>query len=289
MVVDDVEIYTADPYAEYVIPYPEGTYQTKVGSYHIVVALGNMNNGLVSVKISTADVYATGINYNTNNFTFTINIPSSSKVGGYTVGNITGTYDYANDQLINVNCSGQLSAAVSNATLTHPTVAYYNCDGSTSTLQTKFLRRYRSSGATSWSNDTSNADRLVSNTTNNASGQSSLTVRPCGNTFDAYGFASQQDLSSPITVTDIHFWVYNPCDYDITFEIYVYKGANFGSAESIGLGAADKAKAKSWNYVSRGFSSRNYYNFIISVWTKDQTETSTTMSTKLVFDDIYFS
>ena len=210
-------------------------------------------------------------------------------MGSYTVGNITGTYDIANDRLTNVNCSGQIGSAVSNVTLTHPTSGYYNCDGTTSDLRNMFLRKYRSSGASSWSSDTSNEDRIVSNSLNSLAG-TSLSVRPCGNSFDGYGFVLKTDFSSAMTYTDVHFWVYNPCDYDIQFRLYVYKGTGCTTAEQVGLSATkDIAKAHSWVYIARGMGSKTFYNFILSVWTADQTSSSTTMAAKLLFDDVYFS
>ena len=264
-------------------PYPEGTFMAVVGSYKLVIAIGNETNGLVAVRISTADVTPTGITYDKNDGTFSITTTGS--VGGYTVGTISGVYDYANDQLLHVNCSGQIGSAVSDVTLTRP-ANLLTCDANTATLQATFGRRYRSKGASSWSNDTSNTDRIQSETTNVLSGAGSMSVRPCGNSFDAYGFVLKSDLASPQTVGSLHFWVYNPCDYDITFRGYYYKGTSFGSNGQIGFAEADKAKAHSWTYVSRGFTSSAIYNFTITVWTADQTQAATSMSARLVFDDI---
>ena len=274
------------------LDYPEGTFAASVSlmgnGYDLVIAIGNATNNKVAVRISTSDVVPTGITYNSSTKAFSI--PTTGKLADtYTVGTITGTYDAENDRLINVNADGQISAAVSNVTLTRPTNGIYlPCEGSTSDLQGQFGRRYRSKGASSWSNDTSNTDRIQSETSTLLSGNTSMSVRPCGNTYDAYGFVLKNDLGAAKTVKSIHFWVYNPCDYDISFRAYYYKGTGFSNNGQIGLtNAADKAKAHSWTYVSRGFTQSAIYNFILSVWTADQTEAGTSMSARLVFDDIY--
>lgn len=266
--------------------YPEGTFWATISNYKLVIAIGNETNGLVAVRVSTTDAVATGISYNSGNHTFTITTTGS--VGGYTVGNITGTYDVANDRLTGVNCSGQIGAAISDVTLNRPSNgSFYNCDDSTATLQNTFGRRYRSKGASSWSNDTSNADRIQSDTTHHVSGEGGMSVRPCGNSYDAYGFVLKSDYASAKTVANIHFWVYNPCAYDITFRAWYYKATNFGTNGQIGLGSADIAKAGTWTYVSRGFTSSAIYNFTLSVWTADQTQAATSMSARLVFDDVF--
>ena len=286
--IDDVEIYSESPYAEYTPPYPSGTYITTVSSYKLLISFGTRGNGLFAVRISTADINATSLSYNDQNNSFSIS--TNGKVGGYTVGTISGTYNYSNDTLTNVNCSGQIGQAVSNVTLSHPTNgAYYNCDQSTSELQNTFTRRYRSSGG-DWQRDTSSSDRILSNKVYNAAGKSGVSIRPCTNTNDAYGFVLSSDYSSPKSLTDIQFWVYNPCDYDIKFRIYYFKGQNCSDNGQVGLGSSDIAKANSWNYVSRGMANtaQSIYNFNISVWTADQTQTNVTMSARLVFDDIYF-
>ena len=264
------------------IPYPEGTFMAVVGSYKFVIAIGNETNGLVAVRVSTADAVATGIAFDDDDGEFAIT--TTGNVGGYTVGKITGVYDYANDQLVHVGCDGQIGAAVSDVTLTRP-ANLLDCDGNTATLQAAFNRRYRTKGSSKWDIDTGNGDRILSETTNILSGAGSMSLRPCGSTYDAYGFVLKNDMT-PQTLGSIHFWVYNPCDYDITFRGYYYTSASFGSNGAIGFAAVDKAKAHSWTYVSRGFTSSTVYNFTISVWTADQTEAATSMAARLVFDDI---
>ena len=266
------------------IPYPEGTFFAEISSYKLVIALGNETNGLVAVRISTADVTPTGITFDDTDGTFTITTTGS--VGGYTVGNITGVYDYANDRLLHVGCSGQIGAAVSDVTLTRPETLL-NCDLSTSQLQALIKRRYRQSDK--WNVDATNTDRVVSVTDNVLSGTSSMTVRPCGSSFQGYGFSLNNDFASPKTLANFHCWVYNPCDYDMKLRVYYFKAAGLNSAGQVGLGSADTVKAHSWTYISRGFTSSSVYNFNISVWTEDfASNTSTIMSAKLVFDDILF-
>lgn len=287
--IDDIEIMTENPYAKYEAPvlggglsYPEGTFMAEVSGYKLVIAIGNETNSLVSVKISTADANATGITYNKNTKAFSIT--TTGKVGGYTVGTITGTYDAQNDQLVDVDCSGQIGMAVSDVTLTRPQMLL-DCDGTTAQLQAAFKRRYRSKGASKWSEDSSNSDRIQANTSTFVAGNG-MSIRPCGNSFDAYGFTLQNDLSTAVSAGTVEFWVYNPCDYDITFRGYYYTSKSFGTNGQIGFASADKAKAHSWTYVSRGFTRSNIYNFTITVWTADQTSSATSMSARLVFDNI---
>jgi len=282
--IDDVEIFTANPHETYVAPYPEGTFKAAVESYTLVIAIGNKNNGLVSVKISTQDAEATSITYDETNCSFTI--PTTGSVGGYTVGDITGTYDPDSDQLVDVNCSGVIGTVVKNVTLTRPET-YFDCEGSTTTLQSAWKRRYRASGA-NWAVDSGNSDRITSNTTNFASGENGLTVRPCGASYDAYGFNMMNDFSTAKSLGTIEFWVYNPCSVDIVFRIYYYKGTGLSNNGQVGLNSDDVAKAGAWTYVSRGFSKSSIYNFNISVWKADQSDASTTMTAKLVFDNILF-
>lgn len=257
--------------------YPSGTFYAPVtigsASYKLVIAIGTQANQLVGVKISTYDASPTGITYNSGNNTFTITTTGS--VGGYTVGNITGTYDYANDRLTNVNCSGQIGAAVSNLTLNRPsdssTMKFNNCDASTSVLQSTFKRRYMSG---SWQVDSSNADRITSNTTEFAAGSGSLKRRGYSGGAVALNFNS--DFSSAITVANIQFWVYNPSNSDISLRMWGYKAKSFVSNFETG---SVTAKANSWTYVGMGFTSSAIYNWQIA----DFNNTGVYLS----FDDIF--
>jgi hypothetical protein len=263
--------------------YPEGTFMATIATYKLVIAIGNETNKLVAVRVSTADAVPTGITY--DKITHKFEITTTGSVGGYTLGKITGEYDVENDKLIKVNCDGTLSGAVADAELSHPTSMYYQMNGNTEALQGELKRRYRPKGA-GWSVDSNNTDRFLSETTTKVAGAGAMSVRPCGNSFDAYGFTLGADLAEATTAANIHFWVYNPCDYDIVFRGWYYKATGFNNNGQIGFGSADIAKANSWTYVSRGFTSSAIYNFTVTVWTADQTQSATTMSARLVFDDV---
>lgn len=272
--------------------YPSGTYTAVItissNSWRLIISFGPQASKKIAVRISTEDMNPGEVSYNSSNNTFTI--PTTGDMSGYSVGNITGTYNYSNDRLTSVDCSGDIGTAVSNKTLNHASGnLFFNCDGTTSTLQSKFTRRFRSAGASSWTVDSSNSDRIESDSINYISGSSGLNVRPCGTSYDAYGFVVSSDLSAASSVSDVAFWVYNPTDYAIKFRVYYYTKKSFAENGSVGFKATDIAQPNTWSYITRGFGSKSIYNFTISVWKEDQTSPSVTMTAKLTFDDIYFS
>ena len=204
----------------------------------------------------------------------------------YAVGKITGKYDAVNDKLIEVNSDGDLADAMKDLVFERPSDAFYDFNKDTAGLQTEFKRRYRANNA--WNVDSNNTDRIVANTTNMASGSAGLTVRPCGSSYQGYCFNLQNDFAATKSLANVQFWVYNPCEFDISFRIYYFKQAGLSGAGQVGMGEY-KAKANTYTYISRGFTKSNVYNFSISVWTEDHpNNTSTIMSAKLVFDDLLF-
>ena len=263
--------------------YPEGTYAANItissATYKLVIAFGNESNGLIAVRVSNSDASPTGVTYNSGNNTFTIPCGSITiSSNSISVGNITGTYDYANDRLTNVNTSGALKSYVSNVTLTHPTDSstskFVDCDGTTSELQSLFKRRYMSG---SWQVDDSNADRITSNTTQYVSGTGSVKRR--GYSGGAVALNFNADFSSAITVKNVHYWVYNPSASDITLRMWGYKSTNLPSNNNFETGSVT-AKANQWTYVAMGFTSASIYNFQIA----DFNNTGVYLS----FDNIYF-
>ena len=250
----------ADP----VTYYPEGTFKgtaSVAGSDHtIVIAIGNAENGLVGVRLDNQDAVATAISYNPANNTGTI--ATTGSYSSYTYGDISFTYDFANDRLTNIACGGSIKSYVSNngsITATKPST-YYDCDGTTSQLQSTFKRRYMSG---SWQVDTGNADRITSNTEQFVSGTGSVKRR--GYSGGAVALNFQNDFSPTKSVKNIQFWVYNPSDSNITLRMWVYKAANFGSNAETG---SVTAKAGQWTYVAMGFGdqvgSSPIYNFQIA-------------------------
>lgn len=267
--------------------YPEGTFSGTAivdgNSWKITIALGNQSNGLVAIRLANNDAGATGITYDTSNNTFTITTTGSYSIGSYklTFGNITGTYDYANDRLTGITCNGTIKSYVDNngsITATHPTTSstsYFNdCDGTTEQLQSTFKRRYNTG---SWQVDNINADRITSNTTEFVSGSGSVKRR--GYTGGGVALNFNSDWSPAKTLGSVQFWVYNPHSSDITLRMWVYKATSFGSNGEIG---SVTAKTGQWTYVAMGFGSYAgaIYNFQIA----DFNNTGAYLS----FDNIYF-
>lgn len=271
--VDDIEIFTENPYETYKAPvlvqtptYPEGTFKgdaTVMGnSFSIVIALGNKTNGLVAVRLANKDAQATSVTYNEN--TKAISIATTGSYSGATYGTITGTYDAENDRIVNVSCSGGISSYVSNnGSITATRLSnMWDCDGTTAQLQNTFKRRYMSG---SWAVDTGNADRITSNTTEFVSGTGSVKRRGYSGGAVALNFNS--DFSPAKAVQNVQFWVYNPSANNITLRMWYYQAKNFGSNGETGTVTAIAGK---WTYVAMGFGSgsgdgnRNIYNFQIA-------------------------
>ena len=267
--------------------YPEGTYKGIVtvnsANFDLVIAIGNKTNGLVSVKLSNAEAGATSISYDEE--TKVVTIPTTGNYSSLTYGTITGTYDPDTDTINNISVDGTIKGYVSNdGSITVSRVQYqYDCDGTTSELQSQFKRRYRSKGASSWSVDGSNTDRIQHESTC-VSGTGAMSVRPCGSSFDAYGFSLQSDFASAQSVGNIGFWVYNSGSSNIKFRTYMYKSTGLSNHFQIG---SMTATAGQWTYCCMGFGTQSgagpIYNFNLSVWTSDN---SSSMSVRLIFDNI---
>lgn len=254
-----MKIYSVSPYAEFTPEhYPEGTFHASVKiviyTVDLVFAFGNYKNGVVKLLGNNTDMGATGITYSASTNTFTI--PTTGSYSSMSYGNVTGTYDYTNDRLTNVNCDGDLSSYISNVTAKRPT-KYYNCDGNNTTLQSTFKRRFdRGSG---WEVDTSNADRVAADTSHYISGTNAAKLRSF--TGGPVTLNLNSDISGGVTVKNIGFWVYNPSGSDISLRIWVYKGTSFGSNAEIG---SLTAEANGWTYCQMGFTSAKIYNFQIA-------------------------
>ena len=257
--------------------YPEGTFvgsATVLGSsYKVVISIGTQLNGLVGVRLANSDAVATSIDFNSR--TNKVTITTTGSYSGYSYGNITGTYDKTNNQIKNINCSGSISQGVSNNGSIICTkasgIGFFDCDGTTSELQSTFKRRYMSG---SWQVDNSNADRITSNTTEFVCGTGSVKRR--GYSGNAVALNFQNDFSPALTCANVQFWVYNPSSSDITLRMWGYKGTNLQSNFETG---SVTAKAGQWTYVAMGFTSASIYNFQIA----DFNNTGVYLS----FDNIY--
>lgn len=291
MVVDDVEIYTEDPYAEYVPPYPEGTFvgsATCLGnSWTVILAIGNRTNGLVAVRFSNTDAEATSISFNTSTNLVTIATTGGYKKGSttYKFGTITGTYDIANDRITGISCSGSIGSYVDeNGTMiaSRPTntstTYFYGFDDDTSTLQSMFKRRWDNGGG--WQVDSSNSDRFTSNKEQFVSGKGSMKRRGYKNTGGDTGRVAHvfnTDWATTRSITAVQYWVYNPSDADITIRMWGFKGASLASNFETGTVTA---KANQWTYVAMGFTTASIYNFQIADFTNS--------GVYLSFDNIFF-
>lgn len=260
--------------------YPEGTFKgdaTVLGnSFQIVISIGTRENGMVGVRLSNSDAVATGITFDGS--TNKVTITTTGSYSGYTYGNITGTYNSSNKTITGVSCSGSIKSYVSNngsitcsKASTSTTSAFYDCDGTTSELQTLFRRRFdRGNG---WETDTSNADRITSNTVQYVTGIGSVKERSF--TGGKLALALNSDFSTAKALKNIQFWVYNPSSTDVSLRLFVYRSTGYGSNAEIGTVTAS---ANKWSYVAMGFS-YSIYNF--------QIYNESHISEYLSFDNIY--
>lgn len=263
--IDDIEIYSASPYVEYTPPYPTGTYKgiAKVNgdNFDIVLAFGTRLNGLISVKLSNTDAVATQVSINDSSRNITIK--TTGNYSGLSYGNIIGVYDFESDQITGISCSGSIKSYVSNnGSITASKLDVWNCDQSTSQLRSIFKRRFNNG---SWNVDTSNADRIVSNSVEYVSGKGSLKLR--GYTGGAVALNFLNDFNPVLNVRNIHFWVYNPSSSDISLRLFYYISENLVSFGEVG--GTNVAKANAWSYISIGFGlsgggNRTIYNFQIA-------------------------
>lgn len=278
--------------------YPEGTYKgSATVSYmtvsfdaSVVFAYGTQMNGLFTIRVGNQDPVITSYNYDasTKNMTFTTSgsIVYEQYNLSATIGTITCKYNSTNNRIENVKFTGGVKDYLSNngsITSTKPSSEYYECDGSTATLQSTFKRRYRSNN--SWNVDTTNTNRFVSNTTNYVCGTGAMSVKPCGTSYQAYAFSFSSDYASAKSLQNLGFWVYNPGNDNVYLREWIYTKQNFDGNEEMGKLVA---YANGWTYCAMGFGKKNIYNFQIAVWTSnDPANTAAAMETTLSFDNIY--
>ena len=292
IVFDDIQIYTASPYAEYhYVPanYPEGTFRGSVRhrsgwtnyDYDITISIGNYLDGMVAVIIDNVH------NLNASNISFVestnkITITTNGTFDGSTITNLTGTYNASTNKITSIQCSGySLTANNSSATLVTASSSFYDCEGTTSQLQSKFKRRYKTGN--DWIVDTTNQYRIFANNNHYVSGNSALTLKGQKNGSTALNLNS--DLGSTISVSYINFWVYNPTNSNVTVKVWVYTST--GLSNNVALDAVNMvATAHSWTYChsyhandSGKLVTSNMYNFQIADLSGS--------GANLVFDNIY--
>ncbi|MDY6276429.1 MAG: Ig-like domain-containing protein [Bacilli bacterium] len=260
--------------------YPEGTYKATINiggeDRSVVVALGNESNGLVAVRINNGDIGATGVTWTAG--TKQLTIATTGKSGDYTFGNITATFDQANDKLTNIAFDGTIAPAVqNNGSNEAAVVPMWDCDGTTAELQAMFKRRYDTGAG--WQTDTGNTDRVTSNTTEFVSGTGSMKRR--GHATGKVAVCFQNDFNPAKAVKNVHFWVYNSSAADINLRIWIYKGTGLSSNQEL-TAQARVAKTGQWTYISLG-TDATIYNFQIAVFKDGGNDPS---GTYLSFDNI---
>ena len=223
-----------------------------------IALAGNMANVEVGTLVKTLTTYS----YDKATGLVTI-------VLGGNFGNLTAIYDEANDKLTEVTFHGNAAAMMKNNGTLELTAAanLMTCEGSTAELQATFKRRY----GDPWTVDTGNADRFTS-VDNGITGKG-MKVRAYSG--GRYAFCFANDFGSPITVSNVGFWVYNSSNKDVTLRMWYYQGTGLTNNGETGTVTA---KAGGWTYCRMGFGSKNIYNFQIADFNKTGVE--------LVFDNI---
>ena len=279
IVFDDFEIYSADPYAIYVpATYPHGMFKGTFTKQlwtekDLYISIGNYSNNKVAVILENTNVNATGITYNESNGQ--VSITTSGTYNNKTVGTITATY--SNGELTDIASSCFYNNKKGSASKVSAGSNYYTCDGSTAELQSQFKRQFdRGNG---WETDTTNADRIVSDTRHQASGNGGLKLRPFASGDVAVSLNS--DLGGE-KYKYMYFWVYNPTTTSATLNLNFYKGTNYSS--KIDKDYTATANAMGWTYCQVDFSGKmttgKIYNFQIC----DLNGTGIMFT----FDEIYF-
>ena len=262
--------------------YPSGTFNAEVsfsGNINeLIISIGTQFNGLLAARLGGTNLYPQSVSV--DNSTNEVSIQTYASYVGYQVGTISGIFDPNNNEITNISFSGPLGEQVTNngSIIAYPAETTSNtffadCDGTTQELQAQFKRRYMSG---SWQVDNSNADRFTSNTTEFVSGTGSVKRRGYGS--GAVSLNLNNDFASPKTVSNIHFWVYNPSNSDINMRMWGYRET--GLKSNFEIEASPRvANANSWTYIALYFGSYNIYNFQIA----DFTNSGVYMS----FDNIY--
>ena len=265
-------------YYSFNLSYEEGGATTPVeiaqpvGSFY-GYAINASDDSNIFVDIALADSKAfvevgtllkTTVDFTFDKTTGVVTIP----LGG-NFGNLTATYDEANNKLTNVAVDGAAAAMLKNNGSLELVAAtkFWDCNGTTAELQAMFKRRYMSG---SWQVDNSNADRFVSY--ENGICGSAMQRRGYGSGAVALNLATDME---PVEVSNIGFWVYNPGASDLTLRMWIYKSANLQNNAELG---SVTAVAGQWTYCRMGFTKASIYNFQIADFNNS--------GVALVFDNI---
>lgn len=263
--------------------YPEGTFQGAAGTFQLVIAMGNKENQLVSVRFSNIDAVATTVAFDTHTKALEITTTgdTGANYGNLKFGKITATYDVANDKLVKVAFDGAVKDQIANNGQIEAVRAksgdaafFADCDGTSDELKAQFKRRYMSG---SWQVDTTNENRFERDEEHFVSGTGAMKRK--GWTGGAVAVNLGADFAIAKQVSNIHFWVYNPTDNaNIKIRVWVYKAANFGSNQEV-ITNGFSIVANGWTYCSVGFTKAGVYNFQLADFTNS--------GAALTFDNIY--
>ena len=264
LAIDDVKIFSTSNnsnsnYAPSGNFHGTATRRNNQGTYPIFLSLSESHKASL---ILAGSEYATGYSFSED--TISITTSNSSWLGTF-----TAKYNKATNEVTEGTFSGSIknnnsTGITNNGSITFTELQHtWYCNEDGADLQNTFKRRYQSNGV--WQIDTVNDDRVVSISYASVSG--GRAVRRRGYTSGAVGIVLQNDLATPLSVSNLLFWVYNPSNNDITFRTWIYKTTELNDEQEI-EGGSSVAKANSWTFIQIGFSKCNVYNFSLCDFTK---------------------
>lgn len=258
--IDDIEIYTHNPYAVYEPPVTpsykktltvrDNITVTGVGNIPVYIALGDNNSPTVFVN---------GTDANPSNYTVDADSNLSMDLS-YTVSSLTATKLEAvvNDHsLTSVKISGTLATYIeNNGSITLNEITYdqnLNEENLTSSDQLKAaMNRWYMSG--SWQKDTTNADRLALDTSVHCNGDKSIKLR-CYSA--AFSVTLTNDFSSAQSKTGLGYWVRNNTGKSLKTKFFIYKGTGLTNSSQPGSEVTVPGDG-TWTYVQCGFTADIY-------------------------------
>ena len=234
--------------------YPSGTYSFNLnikadrydsdytGRAYTIISISSNGHVEISVDGGTDHVIRTTStvqSYTNNKFT----IPISGSIGGDSVGNFTGTYDATNKQLKNCGFSGRFgtNSVKNNNSITFSHANFWDCNGTTTELRTTFSRYYGEEG--SWTEDTGNADRITSVSSESIGEQKALRLR--GYNGGKVALKLAQNISS--TASNFSMWVYNPANNGKKVKVNMY------ASDGTKIFVFEKQMEQGWNFFFSGY------------------------------------
>lgn len=232
--------------------------------YSVKVGLGA--NGFI-YAFAGADMEPTGYTITGNTIVITTSGSISiSLVGTKTFGNWTGTLSN-NKKTITIsksNISGSIADVISSSqvVLTEDSTL---ADGSedNSTLQSIFTRQYRGS---SWTDDTSNEDRIIQTSKYYMQGSKAISIRPFASGEARIIINPSLAQSRGVAVTSISFWYYVPSNVKFTMSIFSYDSytpstTSYKQAYTVTYEA--EGNAVGWHYINMGIAETHNKNVAI--------------------------